>query len=1168
MPLILADRVRDTTTTTGTGTVTLSGTAPTGYQNFSVIGNGNTTYYTINAGSQWEVGIGTYSDVGPALARNTVLESSNANTLVDFAAGTKDVFVTYPSDKSVIQDASGNVGIGVVPSAWQIGRALQIGTAGDAALLGFNNNSYLTANANYSSGAWRYTASAAALMYQMAGGIHSWHTAASGTAGNATGFTQAMTLDSAGRLGIGVTAPANQLVLPSDAFLAWRNSGGVEACGISGNAGNNMLFVAGSSERMRITAAGGVAVGTTTDPGAGNIGLAAGGRLQFSSSAYITPENNVSGAEISTPGAITFKAGSGTPERARIAADGALTLNVGGVSNTHQFLYNENGAEIQLSDATGNGPILIDNSGGLARFYKVGTGGMAVGTTGTGAFQFLTNSAERMRINSAGNVGIGVVPGANDFTAVLQTGWVGHGITPRTATNLVFNMNANHNGGGWRYGNNGAAALYIQSDAGHAWFNAPSGTAGNAISFTEGMVLNASNNVGIGTGSPGARLSILTGSNYAATFNTSTIPASSTAIAIGGYLTALGGAGGSGAIRVYHNHGATVASSMAFEVNGATEAMRIDSSGNLNLGTTTGAARLRVAAGGAVNAPVLGNVTNYPAFLSNNDPSYGLGIGTSAADGRVWLQAQRSDSAVAYNITLNEAGGNVGIGTSSPAVRLDVVGNILAREDNAAGANPVLLRNSNTGNNTGKSTSALFQGTDTVGTVKSIGSVGFFPDDSNYIGANLRFLVRGSDAAPTERMRITSSGRVGIGTSAPIQLLQVTTVGQSIDGPFFSSSTGPWMRFIPNSSPGAYNGLVAAGTNALIFSSGSANAGTLTIAPWADATGGVVINASGNVGVGTSTPGVRMDVVGPALTAGTQNTYALWVANSGGANGDLAFGSNASTAFIQSWGGRPLALNSQGNNVLIGTTTAGRTVCIGATDNWIRQSNASRSWLIGMGTQSNYIIWDETGGGPRLTVGTGGEVVASGDMRAPIYYDSQNTFYYMNLDGYSQVNGNGSVNGSSGVGLNIMGVSSNGAIMAFHRAGSFAFNMGLDNDNVFRMGGWSMAASRLQMDLNGNLTMAGNVTAFSDIRLKKDIETIDGALDLVSKMRGVRFTRIENEERNVGVIAQEMLEVCPEVVQQGVGDDDTLSVAYGNLVGVLIEAIKELTTRVVELEGK
>jgi len=117
MPLVLADRVRDTTTTTGTGTVTLSGTAPSGYQNFSVVGNGNTTYYTINAGSQWEVGIGTYSSTGPTLARTTVLASSNSGSLVDFSAGTKDVFVTYPAGESVYQDgasiAAGTAVLGV-----------------------------------------------------------------------------------------------------------------------------------------------------------------------------------------------------------------------------------------------------------------------------------------------------------------------------------------------------------------------------------------------------------------------------------------------------------------------------------------------------------------------------------------------------------------------------------------------------------------------------------------------------------------------------------------------------------------------------------------------------------------------------------------------------------------------------------------------------------------------------------------------------------------------------------------------------------------------------------------------------------------------------------------------------------------------------------------------
>jgi hypothetical protein len=113
MAFVLADRVKDTTTTTGTGTVTLSGTAPTGYVSFgTAIGNGNNTYYTITAGSEWEVGIGTYTASGTTLSRTTVLASSNAGSLVNFSAGTKDVFVTYPAGKSINLDTTGGTTIG------------------------------------------------------------------------------------------------------------------------------------------------------------------------------------------------------------------------------------------------------------------------------------------------------------------------------------------------------------------------------------------------------------------------------------------------------------------------------------------------------------------------------------------------------------------------------------------------------------------------------------------------------------------------------------------------------------------------------------------------------------------------------------------------------------------------------------------------------------------------------------------------------------------------------------------------------------------------------------------------------------------------------------------------------------------------------------------------
>ena len=102
MAFVLADRVQETTTTTGTGTVTLAG-AVTGFQSFSVIGDGNTTFYSIadQAGSQWEVGVGTYTSSGTTLSRDTVLSSSNSGSLVNFSAGTKNVFVTFPASSTL-----------------------------------------------------------------------------------------------------------------------------------------------------------------------------------------------------------------------------------------------------------------------------------------------------------------------------------------------------------------------------------------------------------------------------------------------------------------------------------------------------------------------------------------------------------------------------------------------------------------------------------------------------------------------------------------------------------------------------------------------------------------------------------------------------------------------------------------------------------------------------------------------------------------------------------------------------------------------------------------------------------------------------------------------------------------------------------------------------------
>ena len=121
----------------------------------------------------------------------------------------------------------------------------------------------------------------------------------------------------------------------------------------------------------------------------------------------------------------------------------------------------------------------------------------------------------------------------------------------------------------------------------------------------------------------------------------------------------------------------------------------------------------------------------------------------------------------------------------------------------------------------------------------------------------------------------------------------------------------------------------------------------------------------------------------------------------------------------------------------------------------------------------------------------------------------------------------------------------------------------------------SGGSDKMVLDSNGNVTFSGNVTAYSDIRLKENIRSIENAVDLVGQMRGVFYTEKETKEARVGVIAQELEKVLPEVVRDneqynpetGKTSDPIKSVNYGNIVGVLIEAIKELKAEVEELKN-
>ena len=152
--------------------------------------------------------------------------------------------------------------------------------------------------------------------------------------------------------------------------------------------------------------------------------------------------------------------------------------------------------------------------------------------------------------------------------------------------------------------------------------------------------------------------------------------------------------------------------------------------------------------------------------------------------------------------------------------------------------------------------------------------------------------------------------------------------------------------------------------------------------------------------------------------------------------------------------------------------------------------------------------------------------------------------------------------------LESIAINSQAAGIALHRPGIYGINFGLDTDNSVKLGGWSQGLNsfRFISDTSGNFTAGGNITAYSDERLKDNIVTIPNALEKVLALRGVEFDR--NGVHNIGLIAQEVQKVIPEIVLENSDEMKTLSVAYANLVGLLIEGMKEQQKQIDELKAK
>ena len=622
-----------------------------------------------------------------------------------------------------------------------------------------------------------------------------------------------------------------------------------------------------------------------------------------------------------------------------------------------------------------------------------------------------------------------------------------------------------------------------------------------------------------------------------------------------------------------------IAGQFRWDIDG-TEAMRIDSNGNVGIGTSSPAGTLNVL-GNQIASPSRFYDTANILNLDYGGTQLAFGVDPNSPYG-CYIQG-RDNTDTAKPILLNAAGGNVGIGTTNPGATLDVKGGAMIGAADTSDAELQIGSGA-----TGNRNSFI----DFIGDL-TYTDYGFRVIREN-AGANadsaLRHRGTGAlkiiteEAAPitfrttnAERMRIDSSGNVGIGTTSPSDLLHISDDGGA--GILIERTGAPAkiqtsfgggdaaFKYTVNNASSYIVGIDDSDSDKFKISyGGSDNAAFGT-------NDRVVVNSSGNVGIGTSSPVQKLTISGTASNTMDETTGTLRLQATGG-NG-LLFGTHATspfTSYIQSafvadtsLARYALSLNPIGGGVGIGTTLPERQLQIG--DNTVNSSNAISFGKRVSATQSNKPLIGQTSDGTSNDLG----LCATSSGGAIRFFTGNDA------SGFGAGNNNERMRVSN-IGELFVGVTSggsSGATTGTVKARAYNTRTGHSGSfggNVFNIY-WTGSVARLYID-NTNV---GTFSFTSDYRVKDSVASISSnCIDRIKQLRPVQYQYTDYQDVFIGdsvtregFIAHEVAEVIPSGVDGAKDDPDQMqSLKVDAILSVTVKALQEAVAKIEALEQR